>query len=704
MSEAFHELMDPLAGYALLCLRVIAVGWVWALDRRPSQREGAAFDFWDLLGRAVALGVLLNLLAALILAMFHAWTPFNDTLVWVVLVMIGGVRALRRGLIDRRVCAGAGLGVAGLWLAGALFVWMPPRSEWLAGGWDPGLYQNNAAVIERQHGIQDRTESIYAELTEDERRLFVESEGAYHEVFPGVPLRLEGGEMPLYFFHLTPLCGAWFLRWGGEELLFRLPTLLGIWCLFLIPALNGLLGMRGYKRLLGVLPWLIAPLWWYQMAVPTAEMLYIFLLLAAVLSYIPAVHRAARVPWFAALTLFASAINHLNAAVLLAVGLVLVAVVERNGGVKHVGSRMAVCFGALALGLVWCFFFADITIMRLHEKDHILWIIPPAIGVGFLAALFVTRIRWPLFLIRRAPSVLSALGVLAGVVFGVAALATGSEWSLTSAMRLGGEVPVLGPTWERLLRVSMFQGVGYGVWAALGLILLAWPRSSFRVEWKVVAFGAGALFFLFLASPGIAALYPWALRRFVIVLIPLCALAQAASLFFLFELRPAHWKAGRWAVMILLLFAVADGMRQSRSAAIVGDYQGMAAVMKSINEELDDRDVVVADDARWGTPLLLYFEREVINGSLLWQSGDEAYRERFLKALRRIHASPDRRIVWLTSLPKEMDVYPFYVGATTPLSEIRELEYPTVIHSHRGSHFATRNNERSFRLHVWTDP
>ena len=80
--------------------------------------------------------------------------------------------------------AGAGCTIGFVALVTAVILSRPPRSEWFAGGWDPGLYQNAAVVVERANGFTPQTESIYERLTVEERSLFG------YQVFPAVPAYL----------------------------------------------------------------------------------------------------------------------------------------------------------------------------------------------------------------------------------------------------------------------------------------------------------------------------------------------------------------------------------------------------------------------------------------------------------------------------------------------------------------------------------
>jgi hypothetical protein len=155
--------------------------------------------------------------------------------------------------------------------------------------------------------------------------------------------------------------------------------------------------------------------------------------------------------------------------------------------------------------------------------------------------------------------------------------------------------------------------------------------------------------------------------------------------------------------MTLLLVAalLVVGIRASRKAAQVGDYVGFRGALATLNQSVQDGDIVVADDPRSGTPLLLMYGRDVLDGRRLWKSRDPEYQRKYLAMLRRLQVELGRRIVWLTSTGDAMGLYPPSIGPATPLTEPLDAAFRTVIHSPNADGFATRENQGRFQLHVW---
>lgn len=694
--------MHLLGDYFLLSLRLVGGGWLWALssDEAPGD-SGRRGTFVFCLGRAVALGLLINLLPALVLASFQVWTPLADWMLWGLLLASGFYRAQKNGFLCRRSLVRGVAGIVAVWALGGMILFLPARSEWLAGGWDPGIYQNNALVISRDHGIQGRPKSIYTEMTEEECRLFTRSDKEYHEVFPGAPVLIGNGALPLYFFHLSPLCGAWFHRMGGLNLLYRMPALLGAWSLLPALALFGWLGMGGWKRWLGIGFWLASPMGWYQQAIPTSEMLYLFLLMGGLLLYIQAVRNRSSLPVGAALSLFAATVNHLNAVVLLGFCLLLSAAVETAGRVPGRRMRMICCYAALALALVWNFYFSHITILRLEEKDHVLRVILPVFGFSALFSLLLTwksvPERW-VSVIRRA--VLPGC-VLAGALIALAALGVSGEWIRPWTMKAVVHLPWLGAILKRFLQMIPFQGAWSVAGAGAGLVWMALDRNPERTGLRVLAFTLGSIVLALFVELGITPLYPWALRRYLVFLIPFLVLAQSFAVIHLVEKGPAWRPVYRWIAGLFLLAGLGQGAWISLAAARVGDYRGMGPVIFALNDVLNSEDVVVADDPRWGTPLLLAGGREVINGRRLWQSKDPDYQQAYMTGLQRLQRDGLHRVLWLTSTEEGLQIYPVSFGnPSEPLFQ-RTFSYRTVQHSSRARTYEVEENTKTFRLYTW---
>ncbi len=699
MNDVFNGMPGGVAGYALLCMRVVSVGWLWA----PPPRKGAGDDddFWRQMGRIVVWGLLLNLLPALMLAAFHSWTPAADWAMWCLVLGVGLIRFCRRNVPHRLNLRIPAMGFAALWLAGLVLIVMPPRSEWLAGGWDPGIYVNNALAISRDAGVGGRPETVYTHLSHEERLLFMRIDGRYHEAFPATPVRMDDGSMPLYFFHLTPMCGALFHRMGGMDLLYRMPGLLAIWGLFPALALFGALGFGARLRWVGLGCMLLSAIWWYHQAIPTSEMLYLFLLLGGVLLYIQSVRDESTHPWGPALVCFAATVNHMNAAVLLGFMLLFASALESAGQMAGRGRRAIGCFAALILAVGWNLLFAEMTILRLEEKDQILRVVLPVLAACAGGALLLARFSVPLRWGESAMRLMGVAGVLAGAVMILAGLGMSTEWTRPWMIRTLGNLPLMGSVLEGFMRIVPFQGAGNIVWAGMGLIWLGKDRSRSRLALRAVTLALGGVLLALLIAPGIAALYPWALRRYVMFLVPFLALTQTFAILRLTENGPFGKDKRSWLAAVVVLAGILHGATVSLSAMRVGDYRGLGAIVRILDDVVQPDDLIVADDPRWGTPLLLAGGREVVNGRLLWRRSDPEDHRAYMAVLQRLQREQDRRILWLTSTERGMEIYPVIVsGHVEPVFEVR-YSYFTVNHSSRARFYQQKEHNRVFRYYIW---
>lgn len=692
--------MELWVGGILLVLRLMIPGWIWTwrVAGPIDHRETDTFQLQ--VGRAVAAGLLLNLLPILALSAGGVWTPLADWTLWGLGAAAGGVRLIRTGGLSRLSTlrfAGT-VGLTGL--VTALVLFLPPRSEWLAGGWDPGIYVNQAVSIANHNGTCPVRDTVYADMTVAEREWVSTQEGSdYHEVFPGVPVSLEDGSLPVYFFHLTPVCGAWLYRLGGMGLLHRMPLLLALLGVLPAWAMLGALGLSRITTVAALVFWVLSPLWVYHQAIPSSEMLQVFLLCAGLLFYLDAARLGKSWPVLAGLALFAGTANRFDYPVFAGWFFVVAAAAEAAACWPGWQRRVGLCLSALALGLVWNVVFAWVTLARLHEKDQVLWIVLVPFAVWALAV--SALVRW-----RIAPSFQKQVGRIVRVASFSLLVAVAGVWLLLWAPATQGaflvaarRLPLVGSLVLALYRLLPFHGLLWLLAGVGGGMALATDQSAPNQRLRLVALALGGGVVALLLHGGIAAIYPWALRRPMVLWIPFMALVQGYGAGWVRE----KWVARRWvwAVVgsLLLMGALWNGARISRVASRVGDYRGMTAWLESITPHIQPEDVVVADDPLWGTPLLLAAGRDVVNGKLLWNLPQETRCAEFLAMLQRLQYERHGRILWLTSTPSGLDIYPFDLGSVVPLFENRRFGYPTVIHSPRGNHFATRENEQWFSLY-----
>ena len=689
--------MSEFAAALLVALRIGLPGWAWSMPVKvPPAVARTAGTTISRVGRAIALGLVLNLLPALCVAQQRGWSPGVDWGLW------AGVSLA--GLAWRRRSLAAGTWADAAWVMGflalvtAAALGRAPRSEWFAGGWDPGLYQNAAVVVARADGFAPRTDSVYSVLTREERSLFGP------QAFPAVPIQAETGAIQHYFFQLTPMCGALFYRLGGLSLLSRMNQVLALMVLPVLFALAGALGAVGWRRGAVLLALCVSPLWWYQQAIPTTEMLQLLLLCGAVAWYLDAERRGDAVPLGAALLLVAIGINHFGFPPLVAMLLVAAAAAESFARRPGRAGRLATCAVALAAGLAWDLVFSSVTIANLQTRGRMLLLVLGPFAACLVAGAALIRLPIHPRLASRTGALARRGALVAGVLLIVLAALLSWPSAETLAMRGAGAVPFLAVLLVRFERFLLFHGAAWFLLLGVGTIRLALDTAPETRRLRVLATALVGVVLLLFLNPGIASLYPWAFRRFVVFLLPLTALVLGYGLTEPAPQSNRYPLAGRVTTLLLVAALLVVGIHASRSAAEVGDYVGFREMLATLDRSVRDGDVVVADDPRAGTPLLLMYGRDVLDGSRLWKSGSPEYQKEYLAMLGRLQREQGRRIVWLTSTEVAMGIYPPAIGATTPLTEPLALTYRTVNHSPRAGMFATKENKGRLQLHVWQAP
>ncbi|MDE0839979.1 MAG: hypothetical protein OSB41_13130, partial [Kiritimatiellae bacterium] len=396
--------MGVLIASILFGMRITVLGALIASARQDPETVWGKLWFarW---GRVVCVGIAMNLVLILVAAQCGVWSPVIDWMAWAATVIVCGV--LRRSLLTRTF-QGATL----LWWAATstlvfLAMLTPLRSEWLAGGWDPGMYQNESLAVARLDGLQPETDTIYALMTHEQRELFVRSSPSYDEVLPSIPIDMETGALGRYFFPMTPLLGALMSRLGGVEMLCRLGTILGMLSVPVFWTLLCTLGLSFRQRVASLVVWCLVPMAWYQGAVPTSEHLQILLLLTAVALYLDAMRSEKRLPWLLGCVLFAAVTNRFSFPALCAVMLPVCAFAEALANKKGFRGRWGVCVIGLTLGMIWDFIFNTSTLLRLHEKDNAIVLVAVPFVIGALVALGIASLpvqRWSVlsFVLRKS--------------------------------------------------------------------------------------------------------------------------------------------------------------------------------------------------------------------------------------------------------------------------------------------------------------
>ena len=699
--------MQPLLTPISLALRLVVPGAAWAwcfpLSDIACSRPGRLLLN---AARILVLGTAVNAGMVVILAQTGRFTTGTDTVAWVAVSLAGMVlgRRRRRPLSIRYLRDGAWIApAAAAWFAAAMA--LPERGEWLAGGWDPGVYQQQGVQVAREGTFRPGPLPVYADMTGEAFAFFTRGTSSYREAFPGVPLDPETRGYRPYFFRLTPAFTALLHRVGGIDAVVRVNLLLAPVAVLGLAAV--LFALTSSWSLAGFAALLLAagPVFVYHTHVPVTEMLHLVLMCGIGLSLYG---RSRRWEGLLVLSLFL-ALAVLNRLAFLPFAGLLLAAMAWLDLRRPARARCAVEHGVavLAVSVAGLFNFraCAITMVRLRDVTPLLvGCFLTAVAAVVLVDLLGMRERPR----RKTATVLAAVlgwGFLALVLCGgILALVA---FAFDAAQRLGmiesgGRVDRLGHVVRLAAGLQAYLGPLTVAGAVAGGVLVfrrmrTLPRELF--VWCL--FGAAATAAL-VVRPSIWEVLPWALRRFVPYTLPLLAVLNALWLSALWRGEPPRLKGVPGRVLAcggLAILLAATAGRTAR-AWTATEYNGIGAALAEVAARVEPGDILVVDSRRWCAPLALLHERQVLNGERLWDRRDEADMREGLRLLSGL-GRDGRRVRFLTSTEDGLKVYPAPPEPTNMDWESEPYRFEVVIHSARARDFAREAVETRFRLFTW---
>jgi hypothetical protein len=582
---------------------------------------------------------------------------------------------------------GAAPGMAAVCAGVFAMLLVPWRSEWVAGGIDPSIYVNEAAALARHRTFEPRDLFFHEQLAPGEQAAFTRTGKGRTERFSGVGVKARGQRLQFEFFRLYPSLLARFCRAGGLEAALRGNLILGF---FAMAVLLGLLlqFLAAPAALLATLALLFQPVWLYHTQVTVTEMLQMLLLCATAL-FFPWRRASAPATAFSALMLLGCALTHFS---LVPVGAALVCATAWTDLEREDRGRVFVEHAAMLLALAaggaadW--FVAPLSLIGWEEG------LPPLVAA---AAAF-----------GCAALALDAAGARAGLRKRVLALPDSVAWAGAAvAATLAAAGLALGrlfPDSEdavTLLRLLRYAGFPAAALAGIGALLAFLDRTATPRALRGLLLFWGALAVIFVAgiNQWTMPLYPWALRRYTVCVVPAVSVGLGILLRHLWLAGAGRQRAaGRaLAVAAAALLAVTQAGKCA-GALLVREHAGAVAALAQVAGQVRDEDVLVADHPSWGTPLRFLFGKNVLDARHFYRRGAETA-EAGLAALRRL-AREGWRVRFLTSTDKGLAVYPLAPAPVTADWESAPFMDRTVAQHPGARDFRTREQRRVFRLYT----
>lgn len=559
---------------------------------------------------------------------------------------------------------------------------LPQRGEWILGGWDPGVYVNQGVYVARHGTFHPAALQCWRDLSPQEFGLLTRrfQGGEYVECFPGVPIDEVSRTFQFYFFRMTPTVIAELFRSGGLRAAVRFNEFVGLAAglIFLACMLRA---ARPSHAVIAALFMAIQPIFLYHLHTPASEMLELALVCGAGF-LVMATPRNWPAHIFLCIVFFVAILNRVS---FVAFGTLFLAVLVlldfgRPDRLRVLAQHVLLA-GALGLGL----FFDMSASAMIPRLGHIL---PALLMLCLIAGLVVLVIdlaacseRLRTYVLDSGMgSILSAFALISGAGVLIALWFFDPGWVYTWIGSAG--------------RMGHFIGMPVLILAAAAAAVMVMLRHrqalTFSREFK------GWILCLLVATcvltqhKWVAELYPWSTKRFLVYAVPLVAALAAVVPSALFE-RWRRNRLGTIAAGLIIVGVLVSTARISWHAWHRTEYDGSSRVLGQVAAMIGPDDVVFADHQWWATPLTFIYDRQVFDGSKLWNSRNPVGRAGLEQLMARLYR--DGKRVRLLSSSRKESVKADYVSEEVTLEEIA--------HHQRASDYMVRTRRFVFQLSTW---
>lgn len=678
-----------------MVLKIFLPGAVWSrfLPLPNVISKDDRLSIWVFKASAsLFVGFVIFILSALFLAELGQYTFLNEIILSGALTVTGVVlgAATVRASEPYKDHLSANLpGMAVFVLSIIVIMALPRASEWLLGGLDPGVYQNQGIYVERTGTFYPEPEPFFAALTDDEMMLFTRGDGGYRECMPGIPVSVETRSIQHYFFRLTPALIASVTRCGGLRAAVRTNYLVGFmavlvfWSMLMVYRTN-----RSYQ-LFSVLFLVVQPVFLYQLHVPTTEMLQMLIILG-ICMLIPIRSIGVFTPIILGLSFFAATVNRLSFMPFAGILIGGISWLDKNRvDRRRVWFERIFMLLGLLVGVLFDCTVCQITLERLKDALPMMVTVATvfivlALLLDILSVNVSFRNLW-----GKIPAWVFRLVLVSVMVF------TAVLWAW--GRKIGFET-----SYDTFHSILPYLGKVFFAAAMVGAVVLFWSCRGDLDGIRVMAAFMGAVTFIIVIKSFVEGNYPWAVRRFLVYTVPMLALFAGFLVSVVWNNRIMSRKIMMGLSVLLCLGLLVSTAKKSWHAWDRVEYSGMSRVLLDLASRIGDNDIVVIDTPTWGTPLKFTYGKNIVNGKHLWNRKSKEGMVSALKALERMRENGACIRFLTTTRTTAMEIYPVQLSGLNLDYMTDEIVLEEINHSRRARDFEIIERRNVFRMFTWT--
>lgn len=481
--------------------------------------------------------------------------------------------------------------------------------EYLKGGWDPGTYVNTGINIARSGSISTY-DKMWASMDSAEQKVFSHTRGGIQQKYPGfIVADPQSGLIIPRFHHLYPVWIAIFYGLFGLKASLYVNSFFALLAIIAFYHAVSVLFNRRVGLLAALLLSVSAIQIWYA-RFPTSEILAQFLIWSGI--YVLTLYEERANPVLGLIGAFAlgEAILCSITLVLIIPGIALYFFYRNWSRLKRTDLFFIIAFSFFLLHLILqTLFITKPYVYHIYRYHYFYYRGKAAI---ILSCAIFSLILLKIFSGRTKPAfkrICKKRWFRGAASFSLVLLAVYGYFLRPGIMASNTNA-------ANLVELALFL-TPFGVWIAIfGAALLFWKGFSRKKGLFVIIALSVSLFFL--RSKAIHPIYPWALRRYVSVIVPSFYLLAS---YLIIEL--SQWRGGlgtglaryggkaisALAIIPLLIFPAVRGFPLIKEV----DYRGMTEFSSSFAGQMEEDAIYVCDGYWLSTPLHCIYGKNTLS-------------------------------------------------------------------------------------------